>query len=188
MKYSSIVNYLDGIRWLHVMFDYPPPPLSHCRVQLTLRGLKRLLSASVQRKLPITPSILLALRNVMDFSLPLHRALWAAFLLGFFSFFRKSNITLQVPRNSLRTNTCHAPTSISPRGASSSLSNGPKFFNSAKGHFSFHWFPYRLMLYVQCKLFASSSKCAQLQLQVQPLLSLRLLAFAHSLTAHLLNT
>ena len=92
MKYSSIVNYLDGIRWLHVMLDYPPPPLSHCRVQLTLRGLKRLLSASVQRKLPITPSILLALRNVMDFSLPLHRALWAAFLLGFFSFFRKSNI------------------------------------------------------------------------------------------------
>ena len=93
MKYSSIVNYLDGIRWLHVMFDYPPPPLSHCHVQLTLRGLKRLLSASVQRKLPITPSILLALRNVMDFSLPLHCALWAAFLLGFFSFFRKSNIT-----------------------------------------------------------------------------------------------
>ena len=74
------------------MFDLPPPPLSHCRVQLTLRGLKRLLSASVQRKLPITPHILLALRDVMDFSLPLHRALWAAFLLGFFTFFRKSNI------------------------------------------------------------------------------------------------
>ncbi|CAH3155588.1 unnamed protein product, partial [Porites lobata] len=46
LKYSSIANYLDGLRWLHVMFDYPPPPISHCRVQLTLRGLKRLLSAS----------------------------------------------------------------------------------------------------------------------------------------------
>ena len=92
LRYSSILNYLDGLRWLHVMFDLPPPPLSHCRVQLTLRGLKRLLSASVQRKLPITPTILLALRDVMDFSLPLHRALWAAFLLGFFTFFRKSNI------------------------------------------------------------------------------------------------
>ena len=92
LKYSSIANYLDGLRWLHVMFDYPPPPISHCRVQLTLRGLKRLLSASVKRKLPITPTILLALRDVMDLSLPLHLALWAAFLLGFFSFFRKSNI------------------------------------------------------------------------------------------------
>ena len=89
LKYSSILNYLDGLRWLHVMFDLPPPPLSHCRVQLTLRGLKRLLSASVQRKLPITPNILLALRDVMDLSLPLHRALWAAFLLGFFTFFSK---------------------------------------------------------------------------------------------------
>ena len=74
------------------MFDLPPPPLSHCRVQLTLRGLKRLLSALVQFKIPITPNILLALRDVMDFSLPLHRALWATFLLGFFRFFRKSNI------------------------------------------------------------------------------------------------
>lgn len=74
------------------MFDYPPPPISHCRVQLTLRGLKRLLSASVKRKLPITPTILLALRDVMDLSVPLNLALWAAFLLGFFSFFRKSNI------------------------------------------------------------------------------------------------
>ena len=92
LKYSSIANYLDGLRWLHVMFDYPPPPISHCRVQLTLRGLKRLLSASVKRKLPITPTILLALRDVMDLSLPLHLAFWAAFLLGFFSFFRKSNI------------------------------------------------------------------------------------------------
>ena len=92
LKYSSIANYLHGLRWLHVMFDYPPPPISHCRVQLTVRGLKRLLSASVKRKLPITPTILLALRDVMDLSLPLHLALWAAFLLGFFSFFRKSNI------------------------------------------------------------------------------------------------
>ena len=64
LKYSSIANYLDGLRWLHVMSDYPPPPLSHCRVQLTLRGLKRLLSASVKRKLPITPTILLALRDL----------------------------------------------------------------------------------------------------------------------------
>ena len=34
--------------------------------------------------------------------------------------------SLQVTRNSLRTNTCHAPTSISPRGASSSLSKWSK--------------------------------------------------------------
>ena len=92
LKYPSILNYLDGLRWLRIMFDLPQPPLSHCHVQLTLQGVKHLLSASFQRKLPITPTILLALRDVMDFSLPLHRAVWAAFLLGFFTFFRKSNI------------------------------------------------------------------------------------------------
>ena len=141
LKYSSILNYLDGLRWLHVMFDLPPPPLSHCRVQRTLRGLKRLLSASVQRKLPITPTILLALRDVMDFSLPLHRALWAAFLLGFFTFFSRffasQILFLLVIRSSPRPSTFHAPTSTLPHGVSSSRSNGLKSFNSVNVLFSF---------------------------------------------------
>ncbi len=92
LKYSSIVNYLDGLRWLHIHLDLSPPPLEAHKVKLTLRGVKRLIGNPVNQKLPITPDILCSMLSHMDLSDLTQRALWAAFVLAFFSFFRKSNL------------------------------------------------------------------------------------------------
>ena len=92
IKYSSIIGYLDGLKWLHIHLGYEPPALDAQKVKLTLRGVKRLLGNPRNQKLPITPDILLAIRSVMDLTDLAQRALWAAYILAFFTFFRKSNL------------------------------------------------------------------------------------------------
>lgn len=91
LAYSSIVCYLDGLRWLHVYFGLQPC-LDATKVRLTLRGVKRQLGCGVHQKLPITPDILRKLCHVLDFSQVRDKCLWAMFLVAFFSFFRKSNL------------------------------------------------------------------------------------------------
>ena len=54
--------------------------------------LKRFLGQAVSRKSAITPSILHAAWDSFDFSIPLHAAMRALFLVAFFTFLRKSNL------------------------------------------------------------------------------------------------
>ena len=61
-----------------------------------LRGVKRFLGQAVSRKSPMTPSILHAPFDLSHFRIPLHAAMWALFLVAFFTFLRKSNL---VPDN-----------------------------------------------------------------------------------------
>ena len=60
--------------------------------QLALRGSKRLLGTAPFRKLPITPKLLLSMARLFNLGNPLHAAMWALFLVAFFSFLRKSNL------------------------------------------------------------------------------------------------
>ena len=149
------------------MFNHSSPPPSHCRAQLTLTGRKRLLTASVTRKLLTLCCVIHALLGVMDPSLPLHRALWAPFLLGFFSFFRKSNII---------------PPSHSQFSPNKHLSRSDFHFTSWGLIFSVRWsknlqfrdrkVPLVSMLtdpFVQFRLLGSSSTCVQRRLLVMPL-------------------
>lgn len=92
LKFSSIMCYLDGLRWFHIYQGLEPPPLAAPKVKLVLRGVKRLLGTPRSQKLPITVDILRSMRSTMDLADLTYKALWAAFLLAFFSFFRKSNI------------------------------------------------------------------------------------------------
>ena len=92
LRYSSLIGYIDAVRWLHIYLDLAPPPTDSLKLKLVLRGLKRTLSAKVNQKLAITPAILQKLRNVMDLTTPLHKALFAIFTMAFFTFFRRSNI------------------------------------------------------------------------------------------------
>ena len=78
----------------------------------------------------------------------------------FFTFFPKSNIIALVIHISPRPSTFPTSTSNLAREVSSSRSNGLKSLNSAKALFSFHYFPYPFMPYVQCMLSASSSTLA----------------------------
>ena len=67
---------------------------SDCRYKLLLRGVKRYLGTAVQRKAPITPRLLLSIVHLFDFDQPLHVAMWALFLVAFYSFLRKSNLVV----------------------------------------------------------------------------------------------
>ena len=67
---------------------------SDYRYKLLLRGVKRYLGTAVQRKAPITPRLLLRIVHLFDFDKPLHVAMWALFLVAFYSFLRKSNLVV----------------------------------------------------------------------------------------------
>ena len=91
LKFSSITNYLSVVRLLHLEAGYGNPLDSHY-ISTVKRGVRRLLGDSSASKLPITPSILLGIRTLLSFDLSFHVAFWAACLVAFFSFFRKSNL------------------------------------------------------------------------------------------------
>lgn len=62
------------------------------RVKSLLRGIKRCIGAPVKRKLPITGDILLQMYSKLDLSISMHATFWAAAIVAFFSFLRKSSI------------------------------------------------------------------------------------------------
>jgi hypothetical protein len=92
LQYSSLIAYIDGVRWLHIFMEYSEAPISHPKVKLVLRGLKRTLSQQTHQKLPFTPEMLLRIKSVLDLSIPLDKTLWAVILCGWYGFFRRSNL------------------------------------------------------------------------------------------------
>ena len=59
-----------------------------------MRGIKRLHGNVVRQKLPITPDILHRLHGELDFTNSLDATFWAACVIAFFPFFRKSNLLI----------------------------------------------------------------------------------------------
>lgn len=91
LSFNSIRNYLSVVRLLHLEAGFANP-LDSYYISSLLKGTKRVLGAQTVRKLPITPNILYRIFNILNFSNPKHLCFWAACLVGFFSFFRKSNL------------------------------------------------------------------------------------------------
>jgi len=91
LKYSSVINYLSAVRLLHLEAGFSNP-LSTYYISTLQKGVRRLLGDSTSPKLPITPHILLSIRSLLSFNTTFHVAFWAASLVAFFSFFRKSNL------------------------------------------------------------------------------------------------
>lgn len=91
LKYSSIVNYLNIVKLLHDEAGIPYPVESHF-IQSVLKGTKRVLGDERTQKLPITPSILYGIFSTIDLENSFDISFWAACLVAFFSFFRKSNL------------------------------------------------------------------------------------------------
>lgn len=92
LKPQSVSKYLNIIRLLHLESDLPNPLEDNWVLQSLLKGIRRAKGQQVNRKLPITPAILLQLRSHLNFQDPLHTVFWAICLLAFFSLLRKSNI------------------------------------------------------------------------------------------------
>ena len=89
-KYSTIINYLSAINVLHRHFGHDVTFQEVFTVKLIVRGLRRVLGDAREQKLPITPEILLRLRPTL--TADSDSGFWAAMLMGFYFFFRKSNL------------------------------------------------------------------------------------------------
>ena len=74
------------------------PLESNWYVSSILKGVKRVKGNSVSQKLPITIDILRGILTRLNLCLSFDRCFWAACLVAFFSFFRKSNLLVQSPQ------------------------------------------------------------------------------------------
>ena len=91
LAFSSIQNYLNIVRILHLEAGFINP-LSAYTVKMLLKGVNRLIGKPPKPKLPITPDILLKMHGQLDMSIPFNKTFWAAALVAFFTFLRKSSL------------------------------------------------------------------------------------------------
>lgn len=98
MKYSSVKQYMNIIRLLHLEWGLPNPMTANFNLQCVLRGIRRDLGDAPTRKLPITPDLLIKFSSVLDLRCATDSTLWAAALLSFFGLLRRSNV-LSTPSN-----------------------------------------------------------------------------------------
>ena len=90
---SSMNGYLNIIRLLHLDAGLPNPLDNNWEVQQIKHGVARLKGIPIKQKHPITIQILREFFCFLDhYSSPLDKSFWAACLLAFYVFFRKSTI------------------------------------------------------------------------------------------------
>jgi hypothetical protein len=88
---SSIPGYMNVIRIIHLEAGYKNPLDKNWELKLLHRGILRLLGVPPKQKLPISVEILLKMSSsIADH--PSDIALWAACLVAFFGFMRKSTL------------------------------------------------------------------------------------------------
>lgn len=92
-SYRYILNQLNSIRVFHLYYDLPCGALSSFTVRLTTMRLRRLLGTHTNQKHPVTLDILRRIYGLLDTSIASQSVLWCLFLVTFFSFLRKSNLT-----------------------------------------------------------------------------------------------
>ena len=70
----------------------PNPLCENWEITLLKRGINRLKGKPPQQKLPITVEFLRKIRVLLDMKMPFDVAFWAALLVGFYGFLRKSTL------------------------------------------------------------------------------------------------
>ncbi|MES9879856.1 MAG: hypothetical protein ABW185_03145 [Sedimenticola sp.] len=99
LTFASVRQYLNVVRLFHLEAGLHNPLDNNWYVASILKGVRRVKGDSSNPKLPITIDLLKVMFQRLDFHVSLDRSFWAACLVGFFSFFRKSN--LLVPSHDL---------------------------------------------------------------------------------------
>lgn len=92
--FGTIQNHLASIKHFHQIAGFSLGWQEDYLFRLTLNGAKRYLSMAINRKEPITPSLLHTMAPLFRLDNPLHAAMWSLFLVAFFSFLRKSNLVV----------------------------------------------------------------------------------------------
>ena len=92
--FSSVREYLNIVRILHVDVGLPNPLEHNWYVSSILKGVCRVKGDASKQKLPITFDILGKIFTKIDLFCSLDRTFWAACLVAFYSFFDKSNLLI----------------------------------------------------------------------------------------------
>jgi hypothetical protein len=80
---SSVGNYLNVVRMLHVEAGFANPLADSYELSMLKRGINRLKGVPPNQKLPITVEILLKLYPFVNLSVPSDLSFWAVCILGF---------------------------------------------------------------------------------------------------------
>jgi hypothetical protein len=99
------------------MLGFSPDWSEDYSFKLAYRGCKRFIGTQASRKQPITPSILVKLAPLFKLDNPMHAAMWALFLVDFFSFLRKSNLVVHSVHSISRKVPCRRDLCFTPDGA-----------------------------------------------------------------------
>ena len=95
LSISSIPAYLNIVRILHLEHGLEDPTKNNFHVATTLRGIRRCKGQTVSQKKPMTPDMLLAIKEHLNLTDPAHANFWAVCLVGFFGLLRKANMLLK---------------------------------------------------------------------------------------------
>lgn len=96
LKPSSIANYINIIRILHLEANLPNPLENNFMVANLRRGILRVKGTPPNQKLPITCEILIEIFKALNFRRNKDVAFWCACVLAFFGFLRKATL---LPKN-----------------------------------------------------------------------------------------
>ena len=88
---QSVLNYVSGLKTLHVLLDLSTTSFSSWELKLMLKGVKRLKQHKVRQAAPMTFDLLKRMSSFVDAANPLHRSCWAAILVSFYCMLRSSN-------------------------------------------------------------------------------------------------
>ena len=96
---ACLVGFCNIVRLLHLENGHTNPLSNNWYVSSILKGVRRVKGDTCTQKLPITLELLRSIFLNLDLNVSFDRAFWAACLVGFFSFFRKSNLLIQSPES-----------------------------------------------------------------------------------------
>ena len=94
LNFSSIHQYLNVVKLLHMESSHPNPLADNWFWSSILKGLRRHKGDSTVQTLPTTPDILQGILQLINLDEPFDLCFWASCLVGFFSFFSKSNLLI----------------------------------------------------------------------------------------------
>ena len=86
------------MRSLHIVNGFENPLENKPRIQLVLRGIKRLSGNPRRMRCPITPELLLVIRSRLNLRFYDHCLLWASCCIAFFGFVRAGEFTVTPTR------------------------------------------------------------------------------------------
>ena len=89
---ESVKQYVSGAKKLFLLFKMPPPDISDYMYSLTLKGILREKGHIIKRASPVNPHLLASMFEFVDVNDITQMVTWVALLLGFYMFFRKSNL------------------------------------------------------------------------------------------------